>query len=234
MANLIVLYTHSKPEDLYILRGYQKLLASLYSLGYKIHLTSMQDHPQLCGYLDEFVPAHFTIPTISLSKLEESNVLANCLVELITAANLNLLQMSANKTQLIKFHSHYKYLIMAYSQIGYRQLGSFVATIQQLTPSLLVTYRQQLFNLISKGYNISNQVNTLKHLQGYFRPYLSSQNKKQLTDLIDNYRLGKETLIHVLQVLNDYLAIYPNDYLSHQYYLKGYLKLLLSVAAVSC
>lgn len=231
MANEIVLYSCFKLLDFSSSRGYQMLLSALSSLSYRVTLTNNQNDLSICGYLGESLLDHSIIPVIYLDKLVELTALTNCLVELITVFKLNQLQISLDKTQLIKFHSHYKYLIMAYSQVGYRYLGRFVAKIQQLTPSLVLEYRQQLLSILAKGYTVSNQVNTLKHLQGYFRRCLSTIDKQQLTDLIEHYRIGKESLSSILQVFNDYLVCYPNNYLSQQYYLKDYLKLLLSVTA---
>lgn len=229
MVKQVLIYTVDTAHALKANKGYQSLLASLALLNYQVKLTHELDSPVLCGAIvDKLLATTIALPTLSANQLMAANLLVNYLVQVIAVARLNELQGTFKKAHLIDFHSRYKYLLLAYSQADYRQLGSYVAQINQLTPSHLLEYRNLLLKVLAKGSTISNHVNTLKHIQGYFRCHLSALQKQQLIDLVSLYRTGKASLVTVLNELNHYLALYPNDYLSQQYYLSDYPKLLSS------
>lgn len=228
MSSQILIYSADAESSLLANKGYQALVASLALLDFEVNLTHSSDSA-LCGAIaDEPLAATMALPTLSVKQLTAANPVINFIVQLIAVARLNALPGSCKKAHLIDLHSRYKYMLMAYSQADYRQLGRYVAQMDQLTPTRLLEYRELLLTALAKGSTISNHVNTLKHIQGYFRHDLTPSQKQQLIDLIALYRIGKAPLVSVFNELNHYLTLYPNDYLSHQYYLSDYPKLLSS------
>jgi uncharacterized protein YbgA (DUF1722 family) len=61
------------------------------------------------------------------------------------------------------------------------------------------------------------------HVQGYFRPYLTSAQRQALAQLIDQYRIGGLPLSAPIEQIKAYLAEFPNDYLSGQRYFTFYV-----------
>nr|WP_250113584.1 DUF1722 domain-containing protein [Escherichia coli] len=61
-----------------------------------------------------------------------------------------------------------------------------------------------------------------KHIQGYFSNYLSTRQRKELSEVILNYRFGTLPLLAPLTLLKHYLGEYPNDYLLTQNYFDPY------------
>lgn len=125
---------------------------------------------------------------------------------------------------LMAFHSAYKLVLLAHSQPEYREIGPFIAAMDKW-PSLIqftTEYRQRLLHLLSHQPTIANHTNVLMHVQGYFRPYLSSIQRQALAQLIDQYRLGELPLSTPIAQILAYLTEFPNEYLSGQHYFTFY------------
>ena len=71
-------------------------------------------------------------------------------------------------------------------------------------------------------------VNVLQHLMGYLKKDLSSEDKQELLDLIEDYRQGLVPLIVPLTLLKHHLSRYPvPEWVHQQVYLRPYPKELM-------
>jgi uncharacterized protein YbgA (DUF1722 family) len=61
--------------------------------------------------------------------------------------------------------------------------------------------------------------NVLMHMMGYFRQELSSDEKKELLEVIENYRREVLPLIVPVTLMNHYVRKYDQPYLKEQVYL---------------
>ncbi|VFS49324.1 Uncharacterized conserved protein [Budvicia aquatica] len=77
-------------------------------------------------------------------------------------------------------------------------------------------------SLLSIPATRQNHTNVLQHVQGYFRPYLTSIQRQELAGLIDQYRQGLQSLQAPMALLKHYLAEYPDAYLQQQRYFDPY------------
>lgn len=125
---------------------------------------------------------------------------------------------------MMAFHSRYKLLLLAHSQPEYRSLGRFVADMHQWPDmaGFFIQYRLRFMALLSHHATRRNHTNVLMHIQGYFRPQLSSRQRQELAALIDNYRQGVQPLLAPLALLRHYMAEYPDPYLAQQRYFDPY------------
>ncbi|PWW17841.1 2-thiouracil desulfurase family protein [Pantoea sp. AG702] len=125
---------------------------------------------------------------------------------------------------LMAFHSRYKLLLLAHSQKKYRELGPFVASMNQWESleAFAFEYRSRLMDLMSQPASRTNHTNVLMHVQGYFRSQLSSPQRKELTSLIDCYRQGTQPLLAPITILKHYMAEYPHPWLTQQRYFDPY------------
>ncbi|CNL42474.1 Uncharacterized conserved protein [Yersinia kristensenii] len=126
--------------------------------------------------------------------------------------------------KLMEFHSRYKLVLLAHSQPEYREIGPFIAAMDKW-PSLsefAAEYRQRLLHLLSHSPTVANHTNVLMHVQGYFRPYLTSAQRQALAQLIEQYRLGEWPLSAPIAQIMDYMVEFPNDYLAGQHYFTFY------------
>lgn len=125
--------------------------------------------------------------------------------------------------KLVRFHSRYKFLVMAHSPVAYRELGRLVAGAKlfdagELSLRYLTDLMQALKNIASR----KQHANVLQHLQGFLKKSLNSAEKNELTDLIHRYRQGFLPLMAPLTLLGHHLRQYPNQYVAAQRYLSPY------------
>ena len=121
---------------------------------------------------------------------------------------------------LIAFHSRYKLLLLAHSQPLYRELGRFVAAINEWSSleDFFCEYRLRLMTLMSHPATRRNHTNVLMHVQGYFRKQLNGRQRQELAGLIDRYRQGTQPLLAPVTLLKHYMAEFPDAYLGGQRY----------------
>ena len=124
---------------------------------------------------------------------------------------------------LVAFHSKHKFLVMAYNPIAYRQLGRVVANAKHARfETVSEQYMSLLMSALSKPTNRKKHTNVLMHLQGFLKKKLDKQDKQELTEQIDQYRLGHLPLMAPITLINHHLKHHPNDYVSSQVYLQPY------------
>ncbi|MGH8499062.1 MAG: YbgA family protein, partial [Methylococcales bacterium] len=134
-----------------------------------------------------------------------------------------LLDSGFTVAKLIDFHSCYKLLILSHNQAAYRRLGRAVA--QAHSRNLQQTaefYGDALMNAIKRPADRANHVNVLRHLAGYLRKVLDSQEKQKLQSILEKYRNGRLPLIAPLTLMRDHFRRYPNPSVARQVYLDWY------------
>ena len=121
---------------------------------------------------------------------------------------------------LVSFHSSHKFLVMAYSPQAYQSLGRLVAKAKdEGIESTMEQYMTIIMKTLSKPTNRKKHTNVLMHLQGFFKKQLSKEDKQELSEQIDKYRLGYVPLLAPVTLLQHHLKNFPNDYLKQQVYL---------------
>ena len=130
---------------------------------------------------------------------------------------------------LVAFHTDHKYLIMAHSQKHYTALGKMVAGAKKIRKDKLhADYLGMLMEGLQFLATPKKNANVLQHMAGYFKDSLSSDEKKELLEVITNYHDGLVPLIVPIILLRHYVRKYQEDYLARQYYLNPHpLELML-------
>ena len=121
---------------------------------------------------------------------------------------------------LVGFHTGHKLLLMAHSPRHYTELGRLVAVAKKIKPKeLFGQYIEGLMEGLALLPTVKKNTNVLMHIMGYFKGNPSSDEKKELLDLIGNYHAGLVPLIVPVTLLNHYVRKYDEPYLKGQYYL---------------
>jgi len=131
-----------------------------------------------------------------------------------------VLKKKENRENLIDFHTKHKLLILAHSPRHYQMMGRLVAG--QKSISLLELNRQyQALFLESLELKTTPKKNTnvLQHMMGYFKEQLSLDEKKELLEVINHYRLGYIPLVVPVTLISHYVRKYDQPYLREQVYL---------------
>lgn len=123
------------------------------------------------------------------------------------------------KHKLIKFHSKYKYLLMAHSPKWYRLLGPIVANLGDSLDTEAQAYFEGFMTALKINATRKNHTSTLQHIQGYFKTHLSKAQKEEMSETILKYRQGLLPLLVPITLINHYLREFPTPYIEEQVYL---------------
>lgn len=123
--------------------------------------------------------------------------------------------------ELTDFHARHKLILFSHNQQLARQLGrELAAAHQQPVTDYAPLYLQQLMAILKISAKRSNHVNVLEHIRGYLKQDLDKSDKQELTDSIDNYRLGLLPLIVPITLLRHHFRRNPNRYIERSWYLQ--------------
>jgi len=124
---------------------------------------------------------------------------------------------------LVAFHTRYKFLLQAHSEMHYRKLGKIVAEAGvKPIDEVLQQYFALYIECLSQVAAINSHVNVLLHMLGFLKTKLPGNVKLSLINLIDRYKEQKVHLIVPITMLKHYVEIYQIDYLMQQKYLSPY------------
>lgn len=130
--------------------------------------------------------------------------------------------------KLTNFHAQHKYILMSHSQSLAKELGHWLAQAHGQEPSeVLKQYLSKMMVILKLRASRKGHVNTLQHLQGYLKNYISADDKAELVDIIDQYRNGLLPLIVPITLLRHHFRRFPNEYITDSYYMKPHPKELM-------
>ncbi|MGJ7976116.1 YbgA family protein [Providencia hangzhouensis] len=177
-----------------------------------------QQLPELQGLF----PAN--IPILTSDKLQDTTFWDCFLTKLYTLQRLDGLYNELTHHNIIQFHSCHKYLIMAYSPVGYQYTGRLVASIKSSTDLVCFfnQYKACLMEILATVPARNTEVNALSHMQGYFKHKATKDEKKRLLWLINDYLAGNLPLNRPLEMMKQLLIQYPDNYLIEQVIFEPY------------
>ncbi len=121
--------------------------------------------------------------------------------------------------ELIRFHTDHKLLILSHSPQHYTELGRLIAGSPKTKGCVTSAYGRLLMEGMRLTATRRKHTNVLHHVAGYFKKRLTTDEKKELIELIDRYRAGLAPLKAPIVLLNHYVKMYNESYLATQYYL---------------
>jgi uncharacterized protein YbgA (DUF1722 family)/uncharacterized protein YbbK (DUF523 family) len=125
--------------------------------------------------------------------------------------------------RLVAFYSRYKYLIMAHHVPTYRELGRMVADAGKQPPEELAeAFISRLMRGLTRRATRRSHANVLYHIAGYLKREIPSTERRRLTELIDQYRLGIVPLVVPITMLRHHFANNPNAYIDSQAFMAPY------------
>lgn len=124
---------------------------------------------------------------------------------------------------LTTFHSRIKLTLMSHNQQSMRRLGKLAASarannLQQVADDYIAEAMKTLKIIASK----KNHVNVLQHIQGYLKKELESDDKAELTEVIEQYRKGDVPLVVPLTLLRHHFRRAPSEYIAESWYFDPY------------
>lgn len=130
---------------------------------------------------------------------------------------------------LVAFHTEHKLLILSHSPKHFSVLGQLIAKPKHFKPEdLNAEYINLLMECLRLVATVKKNTNVLQHIIGYFKNQLSSDDKKELLEVIENYHKGYIPLIVPVVLVKHYVRKFNEPYLQRQYYLNPHpLELML-------
>jgi uncharacterized protein YbgA (DUF1722 family) len=136
---------------------------------------------------------------------------------------LRLVESGPDAGDIVEFHTQHKMLIMAHSQVHYRRLGPLVAKAGTMDmPTLIEEYERDLMAGLHVVASPGQHANVMEHLAGFLKNDLRPADKKELHDVIRQYRVGRIPLVAPLLLLYHHLKHLRDDWLDAQVYLQPY------------
>jgi uncharacterized protein YbgA (DUF1722 family)/uncharacterized protein YbbK (DUF523 family) len=136
-------------------------------------------------------------------------------------------------SKLQEFHANHKYILMSHDQLHAKELGALLADMMSRDLNSLATeYLNGMMLSLKKIATKKNHANTLKHIQGYLKKHLSTDDKSELTEVIEDYKSGLLPLIVPITLLRHHFRRNPHDYITQSYYMSphpGELMLLNNI-----
>jgi len=121
---------------------------------------------------------------------------------------------------LVDFHTRNKLLILSHSPKQYKMMGKLVADGKSMAiEKLYREYESLLMEALTLKTTVKKNSNVLQHMMGYFKKQLSSDEKQEILEIIQQYREGYVPLIVPVTLMNHYIRKYEQPYLNMQTYL---------------
>ena len=122
--------------------------------------------------------------------------------------------------KLTDFHAQYKYVLLSHDQQQTRNLGARLANASKEPMSdVLQWYFAELMTILEIKATRKNHVNVLQHLQGFLKNDIDKEYKTELTETIENYRLGLLPLIVPVTLLRHHFRRHPKPFVDQSKYL---------------
>jgi uncharacterized protein YbgA (DUF1722 family)/uncharacterized protein YbbK (DUF523 family) len=121
---------------------------------------------------------------------------------------------------LVDFHTKHKFLLLAHSEVHYRRLGNLVAAAKQKPLSdSYEQYGRSFMDGLAVHATAKKHANVLDHMMGYFTNELSNEERKELVELIRDFRHQLVPLVVPVTLIRHYATKYTVSYLLDQVYL---------------
>jgi uncharacterized protein YbgA (DUF1722 family)/uncharacterized protein YbbK (DUF523 family) len=144
---------------------------------------------------------------------------------------MDLQREGMTRARIMQFHARHKLLLMAHDQAGMRHLGNLIgqAGLAVSAKQLGSDYFDSFCQVMRRTPTRRNHANVLQHLAGYFSQQLSSDDRAEVSEVIDRYRRDQVPLIVPITLIRHHVRKLSVEYLKDQVYLDPHpdeLKLL--------
>jgi len=183
------------------------------------------DHPQRSGaglYTATMLQNFPTLPVEEEGRLGDP-VLRESFIKRIFIYKRwhDMLARGLDWAALTDFHARHKLILYSHDQQLGRKLGRELSEAHhESVEEYAKAYLAELMRILRIYAKRSNHVNVLEHVRGYLKHDLDRDDKRELTESIENYRLGLVPLIVPITLLRHHFRKNPNEYIERSYYMR--------------
>jgi uncharacterized protein YbgA (DUF1722 family)/uncharacterized protein YbbK (DUF523 family) len=141
----------------------------------------------------------------------------------------DLVRAGLSRNRLIGFHTDHKLLLLSHSRRAHDELGRLVARAKVLAPRQLHDEYLRLFmDALAEKSTVRKNCDVLLHMVGHFKTLLTADEKKELLDVVEQYRGRLVPHVVPITLFRHYVRKYRVAYLERQVYLNPHpLELML-------
>lgn len=159
------------------------------------------------AYAAELTRLHPHLPVEENECLFDPELRHNFITRTFAFAHWQKLQQAGlGAAGLVAFHSRYKYLLMAHSQMHYRQAGQLLSQLRPYSNDLAERYIGLLMDGLSMPATRAGHVNVLQHLLGYLKVQAKDSQRQAVASAIEGYAQGRIELQAPMGLLHAVLA----------------------------
>ena len=175
-----------------------------------------------------FIKGFPLIPVEEEGRLNDEGIRENFIVRVFSYHRLLALLANFNTKALVQFHTIHKFQMLAHSPKHYSLLGRLVANAKSLTRQELMDHYSLLFTegLAVKA-TVKKHTNVLQHILGYLRPHLSTNERADILESIEEYHRGLFPLVVPITLLKHYIKKLAVEYVKDQVYLNPHPRELM-------
>jgi uncharacterized protein YbgA (DUF1722 family) len=116
---------------------------------------------------------------------------------------------------------------MEHSPALYRKLGGIIGNPEKKGPTeVLDEYRPLFLEALRVPATTGKRVNVLYHIIGYFRERLDKRERRQLLEVIEEYKEGIVPFVAPMKLLHHLVRKFSVDYLEGQIFFEPYPRAL--------
>jgi uncharacterized protein YbgA (DUF1722 family)/uncharacterized protein YbbK (DUF523 family) len=169
------------------------------------------------------------LPVEEEGRLNDAGLRDNFIVRVFSYHRLQVMMRNRFSVgALVKFHTIHKYLLLAHNPKHYDSLGRLVAGASKIPPARLM---EEYASVFMEGLKIKTttkkNVNVLQHIFGFLKKYLTAEEKKDIGNVIEDYRKEIIPLIVPVTLLRHYIQKNNVQYILDQVYLNPHPKELM-------
>jgi len=172
-------------------------------------------------FADVLIKGYPLIPVEEEGRLNDPRLRDNFIVRVFAYHRLRGLMNGRLTTgKLEKFHTSEKYLLMSHSPKHHRELGKLVGDAKK-TPGaeLKEKYSAIFMECLRVHATVRKNVNVLHHIVGFLPGEIPDGDRKEVLQVIEDYRKGFVPLVVPLTLLRHHGRVHSVEYIANQVYL---------------
>lgn len=169
------------------------------------------------------------LPIEEEGRLNDAKLRDNFIVRVFAYHDLQcLFEKKFSRGAVVKFHARYKYLLLAHSPKHYQSMGKLVAAIAEYPAAeFRDLYSREFMAALSVKATTRKNVNVLHHIFGFLKDRLTSEERADILQVIEDYHGEFVPLIVPLTLLKHYVNKFDVAYIKDQVFLTPHPKELM-------
>jgi len=164
-------------------------------------------------------------------RLSNFRIREHFFTKLFTGARFSVVEESHAMSELVRFHSEHKLLLMAYSQRQLLMLGRIVANHESKpVAQVLDNYTAGLQTALTRIPKRTSNIDVLMHALGYFSKNLPHKEKAFLLDSLQLYRMERVPFSVPLNLVRSWVVRFEQRYLMQQVFFQPYPLELMEIS----